>query len=131
MLMTRPEIGAISPCFIVSNVDQTIALYCGKLGFETRLREPDKDPFFGIIGRDRAQILIKSDKDVSPLPNHKRHRYMRWDAFVYVSEPDALAAEFADHGAAFSEPLKDTHDGLRGFEICDPDGYVLFFGRPR
>jgi catechol 2,3-dioxygenase-like lactoylglutathione lyase family enzyme len=131
MLMTRSEIGPISPCFIVSNVDQTIALYCGKLGFETRLREPDKDPFFGIIGRDRAQILIKSDKDVSPLPNHKRHRFMRWDAFVYVSEPDALAAEFTDNGAAFSEPLKDTHDGLRGFEICDPDGYVLFFGRPR
>jgi catechol 2,3-dioxygenase-like lactoylglutathione lyase family enzyme len=130
-LMTRPKTDAISPCFIVSNVDQTIAFYCGKLGFETRLREPDKDPFFGIIGRDRAQILIKSDKDVSPLPNSKRHRYMRWDAFVYASEPDALAAEFADHGAAFSEPLKDTHDGLRGFEICDPDGYVLFFGRPR
>jgi hypothetical protein len=37
----------------------------------------------------------------------------------------------ADHGAAFSVALKDTHDGLRGFEICDPDGYVLFFGRPR
>jgi hypothetical protein len=34
-------------------------------------------------------------------------------------------------GAAFSVPLKDTNDGLRGFEICDPDGYVLFFGRPR
>jgi hypothetical protein len=34
-------------------------------------------------------------------------------------------------GAAFSVPLEDTHDGLRGFEICDPDGYVLFFGRPR
>ena len=31
----------------------------------------------------------------------------------------------------FSVPLEDTHDGLRGFEICDPDGYVLFFGRPR
>ena len=129
--MTRPKTEAISPCFIVSNVDQTIAFYCCKLGFETRLREPDKDPFFGIIGRDRAQILIKSDKDVSPLPNSKRHRFMRWDAFVYVSEPDALAAEFADNGAAFSEPLKDTHDGLRGFEICDPNGYILFFGRPR
>ena len=25
----------------------------------------------------------------------------------------------------------DTHDGLRGFELTDPDGYVLFFGRPR
>jgi len=26
---------------------------------------------------------------------------------------------------------QDTHDGLRGFELKDPDGYVLFFGRPR
>jgi hypothetical protein len=96
-----------------------------------RLREPDLAPFFAIIGRDGAQILVKSDKDVSPLPNPRRHPSMRWDAFVYASDPDALAAEFADRRAAFSAPLSDTHDGLRGFEICDPDGYVLFFGRPR
>ena len=60
---------------------------------------------------------------------------MRWDAFVYAPDPDALAVEFADrfagNEAAFGAPLKDTHDGLRGFEISDPDGYVLFFGRPR
>jgi hypothetical protein len=56
---------------------------------------------------------------------------MRWDAFVYVPDPDVLAAEFSDQGATFSEPLSDTHDGLRGFEISDPDGYVIFFGRPR
>jgi hypothetical protein len=51
--------------------------------------------------------------------------------FVYALHPDALAVELASQGAAFSVPLKDTHDGLRGFEICDPDGYVLFFGRSR
>jgi catechol 2,3-dioxygenase-like lactoylglutathione lyase family enzyme len=129
--MTRPTTTAISPCFIVSDVDQTIAFYRDKLGFEQRFREPEESPFFGIIGRDGAQILIKSDRDVSPLPNHKRHRFMRWDAFVYAPDPDALAAEFADRSAEFSVPLKDTHDGLRGFEITDPDGYVLFFGRPR
>jgi catechol 2,3-dioxygenase-like lactoylglutathione lyase family enzyme len=129
--MTRPKIGAISPSFIVSNVDQTIAFYSDKLGFDTRFMAPDVEPFFAVIGRDGAQILVKSDKDVSPLPNSRRHRFMRWDAFVYASDPDGLAAEFADHGAAFSEPLKDTHDGLRGFEICDPDGYILFFGRPK
>jgi len=128
--MTRAKTTAISPCFIVSDVDQTIAFYRDKLGFETRLREPDEGPFFGIIGRDGAQILIKSDRDVSPLPNHTRHRYMRWDAFVYAPDPDALAAEFAHQGAEFSAPLEDTHDGLRGFEICDLDGYILFFGRP-
>jgi catechol 2,3-dioxygenase-like lactoylglutathione lyase family enzyme len=129
--MTRATTSAISPVFIVSNVDRTIAFYCEKLGFETRFREPDREPFFAIIGRDGAQIFVKSHKDLLPVPNHKRHPFMRWDAFVYAADPDALAAEFAEHGTAFSEPLKDTHDGLRGFEISDPDGYVLFFGRPK
>jgi len=130
-LMIRPNLDAISPSFIVSNVEQTIAFYQEKLGFETRFREPDRDPFFAIIGRDGAQLLVKAEKDVLPIPNNTRHRHLRLDAFVYVPDPDALAAEFADHGAVFSSPLQDTHDGLRGFEIRDPDGYVLFFGRPR
>jgi catechol 2,3-dioxygenase-like lactoylglutathione lyase family enzyme len=129
--MARPTMQAISPFFIVSDVDQTIAFYCDKLGFETRFQQPDRDPFFAIVGRDGAQIFVKSEKSVSPLPNSRRHSFMRWDAYVYAPDPDALAAELAEQGAAFSEPLKDTHDGLRGFEICDPDGYILFFGRPR
>ena len=129
--MTRPTLSAISPSFIVSNVDQTIAFYRDKLGFETRFQEPAQDPFFAVIGRDGAQILVKAHKGISPIPNHQRHPWIRWDAFVYVADPDALAAEFAEHGAAFSAPLQDTHDGLRGFEITDPNGYVLFFGRPK
>jgi hypothetical protein len=52
---------------------------------------------------------------------------LRWDAFVYARDPE-FADRFADSGKALSVPLKDTNDGLRGFEICDPDGYVLFFG---
>ena len=129
--MTRPILHAISPCFIVSYVDETIAFYRDKLGFETRFREPGDGAFFAIIGRDGAQIFVKSYRDVSPLPNSKRHRYMRWDAFIYVADPDALAEEFGTHGAQLSAPLEDTPDGLRGFEICDPNGYILFFGRPR
>jgi catechol 2,3-dioxygenase-like lactoylglutathione lyase family enzyme len=129
--MAQPTTQAISPFFIVSNVEQTITFYRDKLGFETRFQQPDRNPFFAILGRDGTQLFVKSDKDVAPLPNHKRHPSMRWDAYVYAPDPDALAAEFAEHGAAFSAPLKDTHDGLRGFEVRDPDDYVLFFGRPR
>jgi catechol 2,3-dioxygenase-like lactoylglutathione lyase family enzyme len=121
--MTRAATLAISPFFIVSNVDQTIAFYRDRRGFEMRLQPPDRNPFFAIVGRDGAQIFVKSDKDKSPLPNPKRNPSMKWDAYVYAPNPDALAVEFANHGAAFSVPLKDTHDGLRGFEICDPDGY--------
>lgn len=129
--MARTAISAISPSFIVSDVDETIAFYRDRLGFETRFRAPEQGAFFAIIGRDGAQIFVKAERGVSPVPNSKRHLHLRWDAFVYVPDPDALAAEFAEQGAAFSRPLEDTHDGLRGFEIADPDGYVLFFGRPR
>lgn len=129
--MTRSSTQAISPFFIVSDVDQTIAFYGEKLGFETRFRQPEQNPFFAIVGRDGAQLFVKSHKGLSPLPNSKRHPWIAWDAFVYVPDPDALAAEFAGRGVAFSSPLEDTHDGLRGFQVSDPDGYVLFFGRPR
>lgn len=130
-IMTRASTQAISPFFIVSNVGRTIAFYCDKLGFEKRLQQPERDPFFAIIGRDGAQLFVKAHESVLPLPNRERHPWMKWDAFVHVEEPDALATELADRGVEFSSPLKDTSDGLRGFEIADPDGYVLFFGRPR
>src|SRR5262249_40211105 len=91
--MTRPATTAISPFFIVSNVDRTIAFYRDKLGFETTFQEPQRNPFFAIVRRDGAQLLVKSDGNVAPLPNPKRHPSMRWDAFVYAPDPDALATE--------------------------------------
>lgn len=128
--MARPTIAAISPFLIVSNVERTLAFYCGKLGFEVTFQEPQQAPFFAIVQRDGAQLFVKA-VDAAPLPNAQRDPEARWDAFVYAPDPDGLAAEFATHEALFSVPLQDTSDGLRGFEIQDPDGYTLFFGRTR
>ena len=130
--MTRPAIDSISPFFIVNSVHRSISFYRDKLGFEVMFQEPpapDQDPFFAIVRRDGGMIFLKGSGD--PLPNAKRYSWARWDAYLNVPDPDALAGEFSSRSAAFSEPLKDTHDGLRGFEIIDPDGHVLFFGRPR
>ena len=79
-------------------------------------------------------MIFLKDIGVEPVPNHTRDikkGIARWDAYVYVPDPDALAAEFASRNVEHFEPLADTHDGLRGFELKDADGYVLFFGRPR
>jgi len=129
--MSRPTTEAISPFFIVGDADLTLAFYRDRLGFAVTFQEPQAKPFFAIVVRDGAQLFLKSEAGVAPLPNSRRHPSMRWDAYVHASDPDGLAAEFLKRGAAFSEPLQDTHDGLRGFEITDPDGHVLFFGRPR
>jgi catechol 2,3-dioxygenase-like lactoylglutathione lyase family enzyme len=133
--MTEAEISAISPFFIVSHVPSSLSFYRDRLGFEITFQGPAPDDIFlfGIVRRGGAQILLKA-VGVAPMPNYTRDvkkGIARWDAFLYVPDPDALAAEFASRDVAFSEPLKDTHDGLRGFELKDADGYVLFFGRPR
>jgi catechol 2,3-dioxygenase-like lactoylglutathione lyase family enzyme len=59
--MTRPATTAISPFFIVSNVDRTVAFYREKLGFETTFQEPVQNPFSAIILRDGAQLFVKSE----------------------------------------------------------------------
>ena len=128
--MAKAEISGISPSFIVSDAPSALSFYRDRLGFEITFQEPADEPFFGIVRRGRAMIMLK-DVGVDPLPNYKREAAARWDAYLYVPDPDALAAEFASRNVEFSEPLKDTHDGLRGFELKDADGYVLFFGRPR
>jgi catechol 2,3-dioxygenase-like lactoylglutathione lyase family enzyme len=128
--MTQPKIESMWPFFIVSGIEQSIAFYQERLGFETEFKGPDEDPFFAIVRRDGAMLFLKVG-EVPPLPNPKRDPAMRWDAYCSTPDPDALAAEFTGRGAPFSNPLKDTTDGLRGFEITDPDGYVIFFGRPR
>jgi catechol 2,3-dioxygenase-like lactoylglutathione lyase family enzyme len=128
--MTQVEISGISPFFIVENAATALAFYRDLLGFDVTFQEPADDPFFGIVCRGGAMLMLKG-VGVDPLPNYKRDPAARWDAYLYVPDPDALAAEFASRNVQFSVPLKDTHDGLRGFELKDADGYVLFFGRPR
>ena len=128
--MMHPKISGIAPFFIVRNVPAALAFYRDRLGFDITFEGPADDIFFGIVQRGAAMIMFK-DVGVDPLPNSRREPGARWDAYLYVPDPDALAAEFTSRDVAFSEPLKDTDDGLRGFELRDPDGYVLFFGRPR
>ncbi|MBS1530346.1 MAG: VOC family protein [Bacteroidetes bacterium] len=123
----------IWPFFIVENLKVSVAFYVDKLGFEVRFIGPDKeDPFWAIVGRDNISIMLKAiTRDIKPIPNHTRHEWARWDAYISANDPDALYKEYSAKGIAFRQPLKDDNDGLRGFEVEDADGYVLFFGRPK
>ncbi|MGD1065454.1 MAG: VOC family protein [Vulcanimicrobiaceae bacterium] len=53
---TKATTEAISPFFIVSDVERSTAFYCEKLGFATTFKESDPDPFFAIVRRDGAQL---------------------------------------------------------------------------
>lgn len=132
--MPAPIITCVAPLFIVRSVPAALAFYRDRLGFAVTFEGPEpNDIFFGIVERGGAMIMVKAI-GVEPVPNRTRDAHQgiaRWDAYLHAPDPDALAAEFSARGVPFSEPLRDTDDGLRGFELQDADGYVLFFGRPR
>jgi catechol 2,3-dioxygenase-like lactoylglutathione lyase family enzyme len=128
---SRAPLALIAPFFIVREVPPAIAFYRDRLGFELMFQTPADEPFFAMLRRDSAALMLKAVGDgVLPLANSARHPVAKWDAYVYTPDPDGLCAEFTARGVAFCAPLGDTEDRLRGFELADPDGYVLFFGRP-
>jgi catechol 2,3-dioxygenase-like lactoylglutathione lyase family enzyme len=121
----------ISPSFIVEHLQRSVAFYVDKLGFEVRYMGPADDPYWAIVGREEVSIFLKAiTPDIKPVPNHTRHEWARWDTYISVADPDTLFEEYRAGGVSFHQPLKDDGDGLRGFEVKDADGYVLFFGRP-
>jgi uncharacterized glyoxalase superfamily protein PhnB len=130
-IAAKAELAHVAPFFIVRDVIPAIAFYTERLGFDVSFLGPDHDPHFAMLRRDGVWLMLKAiTPDVLPMPNPSRHQWARWDAYIHTSDPDALAAEFASRGVSFREPLGVNSDNLRGFEVTDADGYVLYFGRP-
>lgn len=131
--MEKPEVGIAAPLFIVRDVPASLAFYRDQLGFDVTFEGPGPDDiFFGMVERGRAMFMFK-DVDMDPVPNHTRdigHGTAPWDAYVYVPDPDALYQEFASRDVEFRRPLENNSDNLRGFEVRDISGYILYFGRP-
>jgi catechol 2,3-dioxygenase-like lactoylglutathione lyase family enzyme len=128
---TPTTITGIAPFFIVKDVPVALKFYHERLGFDITFQGPsDDDIFFGIVQRGAAMIMMKAI-GVDPVPNYTRdikQGIARWDAYVHVPDPDALAEEFQQRNADFFTPLSNNDDGLRGFEVKDADGYLLYFG---
>ncbi len=121
----------ISPFFIVESLRIAVDFYDKKFGFELQYLMPGEVPYFAIVRRDNISIMLKEIAgDVKAIPNHTRHKFARWDAFIHTADPDQLFEEYRLKGVTFNQGIKNDDDGLRGFEIVDADGYVLFFGRP-
>jgi len=127
-------LNSIAPSFIVDNLGATLAFYQSKLGFEVLYQgggDRNGDNFFAIVGRDRVMLMVKAiTPDVHPQPNHSRHEWARWDAYIATDDPDSLYTEFVSREVPVHRELANTSDGLRAFEITDNSGYVLCFGRP-
>jgi catechol 2,3-dioxygenase-like lactoylglutathione lyase family enzyme len=129
---SKANLASISPFFIVKNLQASIAYYVERLGFRVEFQGPPDDVYYAGVTRDAVTIMLKTiTADVLPQPNHTRHPWARWDAYVYTLEPDPLFEEFRRRGVSFVKELSFIDSGLWGFEISDADGYVIAFFRLR
>ena len=128
-------LNGIAPFFIVDDLQRSLDFYVSKLGFEityTGGGDGEDPDFFGIVQRDGVMLMLKAiTPEIHPQPNHSRHEWARWDAYINASDPDSLYAEYLAREVPMHSKLADTNDGLRAFEVIDDSGYVLCFGRPR
>ena len=125
---------SISPFFIVKDLQVSISYYIERFGFQLDFQGPpdSRRPYYAGVSRDGIGIMLKAIlPDVLPQPNHTRHEWARWDAYIYTLDPDTLFDEFRRRGVSFVKELSFIDDGLWGFEITDADGYVLAFFQVR
>jgi catechol 2,3-dioxygenase-like lactoylglutathione lyase family enzyme len=122
----------IAPFFIVDDLAKTLEFYQSRLAFDVLHKGGDENgDFWAMLGRDQVMLMFKAiTPDVHPQPNHSRHEWAAWDAYIFTTDPDSVYTEFRAKDVPMHRELANTNDGLRAFEIIDNSGYVLCFGRP-
>ena len=124
----RRNLESITPFFIVKDLRASIAYYVERMGFELEFEGPKDDVYYARVGREGIGIMLMAIlPDVLACPNHTRHEWARWDAYIYTLDPDPLFTEFKQRGVSFVKELSFIDQGLWGFEVTDADGYVLAF----
>jgi|SRR5215471_15529906 len=113
----------IAPQFLVDDLDQAIAYYRDKLGFELDFKYQS---FYASVTRDGFAIHLKC----APTPAAEReHRKQNehLDAYISVSGIQGLFSELEKRGAKVIKPLEQRPWACLDFYVEDLDGYILCF----
>lgn len=112
-----PTLKQACPVLGVKDVAETASFFVDKLGFEARMVMQEMG--WAIVTRDGFDIHMSSNTG---------ENVGRSLVYAYVTEVDALYAEFTATGAA-PDAVKDQPYGMRDFYLKDPDGNTLAFGQ--
>lgn len=105
--------GPSLPVLVVRDLSSATAFYGEKLGYSIQSRDDVQDTV--ILARGAARLILTTDGAAQP-----------GIAFVETSDLYPVTAEFAERGITVRDT---TLNGITGFEIADPDGNRLLFGR--
>ncbi len=115
----------IAPQLLVDDLAASVAFYVDALGFSQAI---DWEDFYASVERDGQSIHLKcAPKTAADRANRLDNEHL--DAFIEVTNAEALHREFEARGVAILKPLTDRPWGARDFYVRDPDGYILGFSQ--
>lgn len=130
-----PEWAKLVPELYVSDLQKSLGLYVGVLGFSIKYGRPEEG--FAYLDQDGAQIMLEelSKKGRQWQAEGLCYPFGRGINFqIEVSNVDELYLKVTESGCPIYLPLEDkwyrTGDvmgGNRQFIVQDPDGYLLRF----
>ena len=122
----------IAPVFFALDIARTVGWYLEKLGFAcegTWTPSADEPPEYAIVERDGRAIHLRRAE--APTANPDKYADELLDAYLQVTDADALHGEYVAKGVEFTRALGDTPWGSREFVVKDCDGRLLAFGHLR
>lgn len=108
----------IFPVFAVTNIDEALDFYCGKLGFETIWSFGDPLHRAGVAMQG---VEIHLDAEVAGAPPGPSVVY------CHMEDVSAYFHELKSNGVNFLLELEDRSWGMRDFRVEDPFGNRLGF----
>ena len=115
------ELGRMTPCISVSNIEESVAFYTSMLGMRKTF-ENGNPVGFVIMKKDRAELHLSLCRDKKPQIHNVAH--------LKVSDANALYNHLSNSGVRIVKGLRDQQYGLRDFVIADPDGNRIDIGQP-
>jgi uncharacterized glyoxalase superfamily protein PhnB len=128
MQMSESKLIASAAVLLVKNVVAAANQYRDALGFHYNKFYGDP-PGFVILGRDGMQLMLKQVTNPDQVVPHWTVSAGLWNVYFWVSDVDALYAEFIRRGAMIDYGLCDQPYGCREFGVRDIDGYDIGFGQ--
>lgn len=117
----------IAPQFVVPDVVAAAELYRDKLGFEI-LGYFHDPPVFAMVRRGMAEIHLGKADGMEIRLNESLRKGLATDAYIWVSDINALYHEFLDRGVEIVEgPSRRVYDCVE-ITINDCNGFQIVFG---
>jgi catechol 2,3-dioxygenase-like lactoylglutathione lyase family enzyme len=123
----KPLFTGIAPQFVVPDVVLTAEFYRDKLGFELLGYFADP-PVYAMVRRDSAELHFGKADSGAVQVNETVRRGLGTDAYIFVTDVNALFAEFTEKGVDIIDgPIKRVYNCTE-ITVRDCNGFTLVFG---